>query len=212
MNKHSRRLVLILVVLLLLALLAVLLVRCRGQRTAIVAGEAPKAAPAGVLSSASPPSAALSPESLTPTTVQIPERVTAGAAFNVAWIGPDNPGDFITIVRADAPPAHYENRTETRHGSPLALLAPMDAGAFEVRYVTARSHTVLGRAPISVDPAKVTLAAPEQVTAGASFAVTWTGPDNAADHITIVPKALPDGQYRNHTATAKGSPLQIIAL
>ncbi|HUL53011.1 MAG TPA: hypothetical protein VLT83_06335 [Opitutaceae bacterium] len=212
MNKKSRRLVLILVVLLLLALLAVLLVRCRGQRTAIVAGEAPKAAPAGVPTSASPASAALPPESLAPATLQIPGHVTAGASFDVAWTGPDNPGDFITIVRADAPPAHYENRTETRHGSPLALLAPMETGAFEVRYVTARSHAVLGRAPISVDPAKVTLAAPEQVTAGASFAVTWTGPDNAADHITIVPKALPDGQYRNHTATAKGSPLQIIAL
>jgi len=140
MNKHSRRLVLILVVLLLLALLAVLLVRCRGQRTAIVAGEAPKAAPAGVPTSASPASAALPPESLAPATLQIPGHVTAGASFDVAWTGPDNPGDFITIVRADAPPAHYENRTETRHGSPLALLAPMETGAFEVRYVTAQYH------------------------------------------------------------------------
>jgi Ca-activated chloride channel family protein len=216
MTKNSRRLVLVLA-LLLLAVLVALLARCSCRRVLPATASARKPPPAATAPSTALPStpatgAALQAEVLTPATIKVPDHVTAGESFNVAWSGPDNPGDFITIVRGNTPPAHYENRTETRHGNPLALLAPMDTGPFEVRYVTARSSSVLGRAPISVEPAGVTLAAPERVTAGASFPVTWTGPNNAADYITIVPKALPDGQYRNNTPTTKGPPLDITAL
>ncbi len=211
MNKNVRRLLLILLVLL-LALLAFLLVRCRHQQPPPVTSQAATPAAPAPAGAERPPAAPLAPEVLTPATLQVPATVTAGAAFNVTWTGPKNPDDFITIVRPDAAPSRYGNRAETRQGSPLDLTAPMDTGAFEVRYVTARSATVLGRAAITVDAAAVTLTAADQVGAGAIFDVTWTGPNNGGDIITIVPKDLPDGQYRNNAPTTKGSPLQLTAL
>ena len=216
MTKNSRRLSLVLA-LLLLAVLIGLLARCSCRRVPPATASARKSPPAATAPSTAPPStpaprATPPAEVLTPATIKVPDHVIAGAPFTAEWTGPDNPNDYLTLFPADAPPDRYENFVQTRQGNPLELRAPIQPGACEVRYLAAQSQTVLGRAAITVDPAAATLAAAEQVVAGADLSVAWTGPNNPDDYITIVPADTPDGRYLNYTPTAKGSPLTLTSL
>jgi Ca-activated chloride channel family protein len=142
-------------------------------------------------------------------TLSAPAEVTQGTPITVEWTGPNNQGDYITIVPKDTPEGEYKNYTNTNTGSPLKLTAPIEPGEFELRYVTGQGNKVLARRPIVILAAQVTLAAADEGIAGAPLAVTWTGPNNAGDYITVVPKELPDGQYQNYTNTSAGSPLNV---
>lgn len=217
MSPRSRR-VLAVLILLLLGVLGLLLIRCSGT-----AAPELRPTPAPVETTpAQPPETPATPatgatpagpdaEVLTPATVQVPGQVLAGAAFPVEWTGPDNRGDYLTIVRPDTRAADYGNYVETRAGSPLELTAPLEPGEFEVRYVAVRSKTILGRAPIVVTPVTASLDAPAEAALGTPVSVSWSGPDNAQDYITIVAKGTPDGRYGNYAETRKGSPLTITA-
>lgn len=151
------------------------------------------------------------PEVLTAATLEVPPSVIAGAVFPVAWTGPDNPGDTLTIVAKGTPDTNYENFAYTRQGSPLQLTSLIDPGDAEVRYLTSRSRQVLARADIKIIAAQVTLDAIAEATAGAELAVSWTGPNNPGDYITIVPKPTEDGGYAKYANTREGSPLRIAA-
>ncbi len=211
MPNSTRRNVIIIVLLALLVLIILLLVRCRRQ-----APVAETRASVPVPSAAVPPPAASAPaakepdERLTPATVQAPLQVGAGSVFPVAWTGPDNKGDIVIILRKDAPAGTIGNYRETREGRALELTAPIEPGDCEVRYVTGRSQTILGRAPVIVTPATATLNATAEVVLGTTLSVEWTGPNNAGDFITLVPKEQPDGQYGNYTYTTKGSPVSVV--
>ncbi|HLP00431.1 MAG TPA: VWA domain-containing protein [Opitutaceae bacterium] len=156
--------------------------------------------------SAAPPA-----EVLTAATLKVPPQVTAGAAFPVEWTGPDNAGDYVTIVARGAPDDAYESSAYTKQGTPVTLTALIDPGAAEVRYVAARSRTVLARAPVEIRPAEVTLAAPDKVTAGASVPIEWKGPANAGDYLTIVPPKAPDGEYAGYDAARAGTVANVTA-
>src|SRR5688500_12342196 len=127
------------------------------------------------------------------------------------WKGPANSGDYITVVPSGTPDGQYRNYRGTSNGSPLELTAPMEPGDAEVRYMTGTHPRVLARTSIRVVPASISLDAAEQIVAGAPVTVNWTGPNNPSDYVTIVPKTTADGQYRNYTNTAKGSPLVVLA-
>jgi Ca-activated chloride channel family protein len=129
--------------------------------------------------------------------------------IDVTWKGPDNPGDYITLVPVEMPDDQYGNFTLTSSGRPMKLRVPVMAGPAELRYVTGQGGRVLARSPLTVVAAKVGLTAPPECVAGSTIAVTWTGPDNPDDYITLVPKELPDGQYGNYTVTSAGSPMNI---
>jgi len=77
-------------------------------------------------------------------------RVDAGAAFEVSWTGPDNPGDYLTIVPAGAAEGAYLDYAYTADGSPVTLTAPDEAGRYEVRYVTGQGDRTLASAPVEV--------------------------------------------------------------
>ena len=141
-------------------------------------------------------------------TLEAPPVVEAGSAFEVTWTGPENDGDFITIVPADADEGSEGNYAYTRKGSPANMTAPDKPGAYELRYVSRLSRKSLARLPITVTPASATLEAPPAIGAGAAIEVAWTGPDNQNDFITIVPAGEKEGNY---TYTRKGSPLEVKA-
>ena len=140
--------------------------------------------------------------------LEVPEEVDAGAGFEVIWQGPNEPGDFITIVAPDAPPDSFENFVRTDAGSPAQLTAPDGPGTFEVRYVLARTQQPLASAPVVVI-VSATLEAPPAADAGSEVAVTWTGPDNQGDYITVVPAEAEDGTYTNYAYTRSGSPATV---
>ena len=214
MSESPRRnRVITIIVVLLLLLLALLLVRCQRKKP-VVAAPVAATAPAVVPSQPSAPPApgqAQPDEVLTPATLDVPAQVNAGKPFPVKWTGPNNAKDYITVVRKDVAANVYANYEDTKKGNPLSLLAPIETGEWEVRYVTDRSKTVLARAPLLVVGNEITLSAPAEVVAGASVQVSWTGPNNPGDYVTLVPKGLPDGQYGNYAYTTKGSPLTITA-
>jgi hypothetical protein len=214
MSQPNRRRTIAIIIVVILILLALLLVKC--QRTKKPAAPEPVASSTAATTPSAQPSAPAPgnkqpDEILTPATLQFPPQVNAGKPFPVKWTGPDNAKDYITVIRKESADAVYGNYRDTREGNPVELLAPIEPGEWEVRYVAARSHTVLARAPLIVAANAVTLQAPVEVIAGTGVAVSWTGPDNAGDYLTLVPKDLPDGQYGNYTYTNKGSPLTITA-
>jgi Ca-activated chloride channel family protein len=140
-----------------------------------------------------------------------PPSVEAGADFEVSWQGPDGRGDYVTIVEAGAADGDYGNYTRTREGNPLVLRAPDETGAYELRYMDAASRTALAAAPIAVEPAGAALDAPPSVGAGADFRVSWEGPDNRGDFITVVEAGAAEGEYGNYTRTHEGNPLSVRA-
>jgi Ca-activated chloride channel family protein len=81
--------------------------------------------------------------------VQAPEGVDRGNQFDVAWTGPNGPGDFITIVAAGAGEAAYLDYCYTHDGPTCTLTAPDQGGQYEVRYTTG-TNKVLASKPIVV--------------------------------------------------------------
>lgn len=144
-------------------------------------------------------------------TLKAPESAPAGSIFSVEWTGPDNRGDYITIVPPDAPEGKFLKYAYTKKGSPARIQAPDQAGEYEVRYITGQSRKALSRTSMEVTPVSGSLDFPSSVPAGSEFSVKWTGPDNPRDYITIVPKDAPDNKFLSYAYTKKGSPAVIRA-
>lgn len=140
-----------------------------------------------------------------------PAQVSAGAKFSVTWQGPNNPRDFITIVKAGTAERQYDRYEYTSKGSPLELRAPDRAGDYELRYATGQTFATLARAKLTVTAVTATLLGPPSVIASTSFDVSWKGPNNPQDYITIVPKGAAEGVSGNYGYTAKGNPTKVLA-
>ena len=72
--------------------------------------------------------------------------------MSITWTGPNNPGDYITIVPKGLPDGQYRDYATTSNGSPLTVKAPKDAGDAEIRYMTGQGGKVLARIAIEVNP------------------------------------------------------------
>ncbi len=86
----------------------------------------------------------------TSATLDGPEEATAGAQFQVAWTGPNGPGDYVTIVPLGSAPGTYLSYANTNAGSPLTLTAPTAGGNHELWYVVGQDRSILARVPIVV--------------------------------------------------------------
>ena len=141
-------------------------------------------------------------------TLVAPETATAGTVIEVAWDGPDNDNDFISVARPDDERG-YVNYTYTREGTPLGLLMPIDPGSYEIRYILNEGRTEIASRPIEVTPVAATLMAPDTAVAGSTIEVAWQGPDYDNDFISI---ARPDDErgYVNYTYTREGSTLDLL--
>jgi Ca-activated chloride channel homolog len=144
-------------------------------------------------------------------TVTVPPEIPAGSEFSVAWTGPDNDRDYLTIVEAGAREGSYRSYQYTRDGSPVTLSAPAEPGPYEVRYVTGREGNTLVSVPVTVTAVSANLAPPASVGAGERFEVTWEGPDNPRDYVTIVEAGAREGAYRSYQYTRDGSPVTLTA-
>lgn len=143
--------------------------------------------------------------------LEAPSTVGAGGLVRVDWTGPDNDGDYVTVVEAGAPEGSYRDYAYTREGTPVEIRVPDASGAYELRYVTGGSDRTLASVPLTVEAASATLEAPPVVKAGQPFPVGWTGPDNPGDYITIVEAGAPEGSYADYAYTRDGTPVEIAA-
>ena len=126
--------------------------------------------------------------------VTAPAQVAAGARLSVGWQGPGNPRDYLTIVKAGAAEQTWGRYEYVSKGNPLTLIAPDAPGEYEVRYLSTTNLT-LARAKLTVGAVSGSLTGPAQVTAGDTFKVSWKGPDNARNFITVVKKDAREGEY-----------------
>ena len=142
--------------------------------------------------------------------------ISATEVLEVAWDGPNEPGDYLVFVPA-GPNAEEQ---ETRHyawtgdGSPARLRAPATAGSYEVRYILARVGRPIGRAAVTVTPTTATLAAAPEAVAGSQVEIRWTGPRAPSSWIGIAePGSDAGGHVGNAYAWVEGaeSPLRITA-
>ncbi|MBW2565026.1 MAG: VWA domain-containing protein, partial [Deltaproteobacteria bacterium] len=150
---------------------------------------------------------------VTPVTASIDAKssVPGGSHFKVAWKGPNNEGDYITIVQKSANDKQYLNYAQTSSGNPLVIQAPDTTGNYQLRYIMGQSRTVLARKDILVSKVSAKVQAKEAVPAGSDIQITWIGPNNKSDYITIVPKGTDEKTYFNYTYTSSGSPLNLKA-
>jgi Ca-activated chloride channel homolog len=144
-------------------------------------------------------------------TVGGPDSVGAGTTFKATWTGANGPGDYVTIVKAGVERWTNESYFYTSSGSPGDLIAPIEAGAYELWYVNGNERKTLARRPVTVTPLAVTLTAPNTVAVNSKFKVTWTGPDGPRDYITIVPAGSDVGAYASYEYTATGNPVELTA-
>lgn len=143
-------------------------------------------------------------------TLTAPDEAMLGAVISVAWTGPNNKGDYVTVVPKDTPDGQYGNYTVTAEGSLLNLTLPPKAGEAELRYMSGLGRLVLGRRAIRILAPAVSISAADDAIAGSTLTINWTGPNNSGDYITIVAKEKPDGQYGNYSVVSKGSPLTVL--
>lgn len=145
--------------------------------------------------------------------VTAPSAAVVGSAIDVTWDGPGNTDDFIGIGKVDASGSgQWRNFTPVSGGSPLQLLVPPEPGRYAISYFDNATKNVLGSATIEVQPATITLSAPEQVSVSETFDVVWTGPNYSDDFIGIgLVGASGSGQWKNFALTADGSPLRLQA-
>jgi len=144
-------------------------------------------------------------------TLKAPEEAIAGSAVPIEWTGPDNKGDFLTIVPKATEDGSYEGWSYTKNGNPASIRSTYTLGDAEVRYMNEGGNIVLARQPIKIIKGEITLKAPEEVTAGSTVPIEWTGPDNKGDFLAIVPKGTEDGKYEEWDYTKNGNPASIRA-
>ena len=141
-------------------------------------------------------------------TVDAPGQVAAGAKFSVKWTGPNNDRDYIAIGNAARPYIGYEY---TKAGSPVQLTAPDEPGQYEVSYFLGAGDVLIGKRPIVVGSVSASITAPQTAPAGSKIKITWQGPNNERDFVTIVKAGTPDKQYGAYEYTSKGSPVEMRA-
>src|SRR5690606_37931217 len=130
--------------------------------------------------------------------IEAPETVTTGASFAVSWSASVHPEDYVTIVPVGADEGTYRSYERVRDKNEANLIAPAEPGLYEVRYVLREGARTMASAPVEVVEAEIGVAAPEQVTTGASFAVSWSASVHPEDYVTIVPAGADEGTYRSY--------------
>ena len=85
------------------------------------------------------------------------------------------------------------------------------AGEYVVRYHLGQSWNVIAEAPLVVLANSATISGPATVAAGSAFEVSWTGPANQSDYLTIVAKGAGNREFLSYAYTSAGSPAELEA-
>ncbi|HEX5098692.1 MAG TPA: VWA domain-containing protein, partial [Polyangiaceae bacterium] len=155
---------------------------------------------------------ARAPLRITGTTASVagPASAPAGASIEVKWTGPANQYDRIFIVKAGAPDPTASDFSAPANTSPTRVTVPETPGDYEIRYATGETRSTLAKASLKITSVTASLQGPGSVTAGAYFSVSWKGPGNTYDHISITPKDGGPEQYLKSFRIG-ASPMQIQA-
>lgn len=148
----------------------------------------------------------LLPEYTAPATVMAADTAVAGSHVPVEWTGPAEKGDFIAAV--DPATNKWITYAYTRDGMPAQLQMPPTEGAYEIRYILADGRKPLASRPITVTPVTATISAPDELVAGSTVPVEWTGPNYKDDFLSVVEPG--EDKWINYAYTRDGSPLNLL--
>ena len=147
-----------------------------------------------------------------------PTDPTAGATISVRYDGaPTGAGNFITVVPTTVGDDVFLDRAAAAAAAgQVDVLIPGEAAELEARFhlrLPEGGTRIIGRSPAFASlPIVASVDAPDEIDAGATFEVPWTGPNNASDYLTIVPIGTRDGTRQgNWTATSRGNPTTLTA-
>lgn len=135
----------------------------------------------------------------------------AGAPLEVFWTGPNYNSDYIALVRPGDVGKNHVSYRYTKYGSPLLIDTPIDAGEFEILYVTGRGSKTLARRSVSTTAVHATLNLASSAKAGSQIPVTWAGPDYPNDWIGVAKKDAEVRENLSYTYTKRGMPLELQA-
>src|SRR5262245_6268090 len=147
-------------------------------------------------------------------TIEGPASVAPDARFEVAWTGPNNGGDWVTIVAAGAAPRAYGSYVDARTGRGddktgrrvATLRAPAKPGQYELRYVQR------GTVGIGARALEVTSAASSGTAGSASVSGAGTAPASQPALSPVVPiVTIPPAQTPAPTAVPITTTIPIIS-
>ncbi len=144
-----------------------------------------------------------------PIALQVPTQVGVGREFAVK-ADPEPPsGSLLLLAHPDADPQDYLLWRPA--AATVSMVAPREAGSYEVRCLDAGGDEILARATLEVVPVPARLEAPARVAAGTRFRVRWTGPDAPEDFIDVAPADAPRHRHLDWAYTAQGNPADLAA-
>ncbi len=129
--------------------------------------------------------------------LDVPEELTVGQAFEVQYTTDGEPADFIAFTDLGVEANRYSyDWHRVSAGSPAKFSAPTKPGTYAVRFITADSKTIVVEKRLVVKEAPATVTAPDTVGAGNEFAVTFAGPLNSLDYISMTDPDAPNANYK----------------
>jgi len=168
----------------------------------------------GVLEIDDPERDGTSPEP-TPTEIpaflSAPAEIAAGEAFELTWSGPEGPEDFLSLAPEGSSDDQYLAWARVEEGNPTKFTAPIQPGAYELRYVDGETGVVRSRASLEVVAVPMELQIPPTATAGLRFEVAWTANASDGEFVAISKPGSPVRRYLDWATTAAGSPTSLAA-
>jgi Ca-activated chloride channel family protein len=144
-------------------------------------------------------------------TLEVSDTAILGEELSIAWQGPDQPGDHLTLAVAGANPAQRIACAFTTAGSPVVVTAPSDEGHYTVHYISGMTARSLAHTDVEVTHVPVHLEVPQTVDAGGTIVVDWSGPARERDYLTLATTDSPEEEYLAVHPASDGSPVSFVA-
>jgi Ca-activated chloride channel family protein len=145
----------------------------------------------------------------------IPDRPRAGGAVFVAFGGAGGVPYRVSLAEAHDPPlAWVDARSADGPEGVAEMRVPDEPATLEVRLhelLAAGPSRVVARATIESTAPEVTLEAPPEVRPFDPLPVSWTGPDNPGDQLSLVKAGSSSEAHSACSPTAGGSPSPLVA-
>ncbi len=122
-----------------------------------------------------------------------PATVMAGDSVSIESTGPTGSGHWIGFAPAGGAINEYRDYARVRSPTTQAtVMAPVEAGAYELRYVLNESEKIIATQAIEVSPAVGSLQVPDAIAAGERIKVGFEGPRHRYHWIGFVQRGTLD--------------------
>ena len=143
------------------------------------------------------------------TTLTAPDSARIGETIKVDWTGGGYNNDYIAFARPEDREGSYITYGYVNNGSPAEVVAPLEPGTYELRYVFNQGDKTGASRLIEILPVEVSLNAPAEAAAGATIKVDWTGPDYDNDYLSVAAAGSRESDYVNYSYTRHGSAAEV---